>query len=139
MIDFTVCDSIAQDVLPHLEKALEKNPDYTADDVSKMVGRSLNIVVMDEGDKLIGFGIIQERDFAGSKYLHDAHVWVLPEFRGRGIYTEYIDFLKSLSGRLGYRGITLNVFADEEGWEKRMNRLGFKPRAIEYIWSEDEN
>lgn len=124
-------------VLPHVGNVVVRHSDYTADDLRDMLAwGALRLVLMesDEGT-FLGFGIVQARPFPAKKYLHDAHVWVLPEHRSNGVYGAYLQFLRELAEAEGCAGVTLAVHADEDTdlWRGILQRRGFRPRAVEYV------
>lgn len=127
----------AEVVSPHLERVLAKNTECSPADILAMIeAGTLTAIGMYRFGRLVGFGLVQAHDTPSGRWLHDAHVWVLPEYRRQGFYTAYIEHLKRWASREGWLGVKCLVHADEdeEIWQKTLPALGGQRRTVEYVF-----
>ena len=135
-MNFLILTGISAAAISALPLALSKNSDYRPGDIEAMVSdRNATVVdFRDDDGAFCGFSLIQDVRTPAGTWLHDAHVWVMEEHRGNGIYDEYLAFLKGLALSGGYLGVTMNTYADEPFWEQILAPRGFTPRVVTHEW-----
>lgn len=127
-------------VAPHVKAIADANPnpDYSASDLRDLLARgivSLLVMESESGGSLLGFAVLHELPYPRRRYLSEAHIWILPEHRGSGIFAQYLTFIRQWAVANGYQGTSVPIDAtDDANWHPLMTEHGFVPRTVEYVW-----
>jgi len=93
------------------------------------------VIVAEYKNKIIGSGYALEkmaRPYLNHKaYAYLGFMYILPEFRGKGVNALIINELKNWSNDMGYNEIRLTVYNDNEPALRAYEKVGFKKHIIE--------
>lgn len=147
-IDFNIREATTDDlpVLLHFEQELikaERPFDVTIKedpvsyyDIAEMIPDDNSCVVVVEHDgKIVASGYAQSR--CARHYLdHELYsylgfMFTLPEYRGKGLNSRIIDFLKDWSDDKGLKEMRLTVYDGNDPAIKAYEKVGFKKHIIE--------
>lgn len=126
-------------IAPHVAEmaaAYSTDDSYTPDDLRDSLARGeLWPLLMEVNGELAGFAVVHPMHFPRRRYLREAHLWVLPAYRGHGLFAQYLNYLRGWAVAHGYHGTTVVLLAaDEPRWRPLMQAHGFTTRTVEYIW-----
>jgi len=93
------------------------------------------IMVAEIGGKVIGSGYARidpaKPYLRHEQYAYLGFMYVLPEYRGRGINKKIIDALKEWSSTQNIKEFRLEVYADNDPAIKAYEKIGFRKHMIE--------
>lgn len=125
-------------VLPLVERIAAEAADdsYRPEDLRDALARGEQwLLLMEDGAELQGFAVLQPLEYPRHRMLREAHIYLLPEHRGRGLFDQYLAFLRLWAVEHDFAGTTVSLPATAEPrWRPLMERSGFHVRTIEYVW-----
>ena len=90
---------------------------------------SISVVVAEHNTQLIGsgYGLIKENKAYKNPefYVFLGFMYVIPEYRGKGVNRKIVDYLLDWGKRKGYNEFQLDVYAQNDSAIKAYNKAGF--------------
>lgn len=104
-------------------------------DLAGLISGSDSVVVVLEVDgQVVGCGYAQLRDskpyLTHGKHCYLEFIYLLPEYRGKSLGHEILNFLKSWGIEKGMRRFQLGVYADNRGAIRAYEKVGFKAVSV---------
>ncbi|WP_420582364.1 GNAT family N-acetyltransferase [Reichenbachiella sp.] len=94
-----------------------------------------SVVVAEDQGKIVASGyanIIEAKDFfKHARYAYLGFMFVMPDYRGKGLISQILDELKSWSKALGINEIRLEVYDDNDPAVRAYEKAGFKKHMVE--------
>mgnify|MGYP003630260768 FL=1 len=105
-------------------------------DLSKIINdTNCEIVVALDGSKIVGSGFVSinvARHYLNHEnYANLRFMFTIPEYRGKGINTLIINYLKEWAASRGLSEVRLTVYQDNIAAIKAYEKVGFKKHIIE--------
>ncbi|HVM89788.1 MAG TPA: GNAT family N-acetyltransferase [Puia sp.] len=105
----------------------------------EMIERNdVEIVVAETGNKPIGCGYARVTNakhyFTNEQFAYLGFMYVLPEYRGRGINKKVIEYLKAWAEKQGLKELRLEVYVENIEAVKAYEKIGFSKNVLEMRW-----
>ncbi|GEQ86021.1 hypothetical protein ULMS_15290 [Patiriisocius marinistellae] len=143
--DLKILKSFEQEVIAY-ERPFASNLKeslITYYDLTNLIkSKSADVLVATIGGKIIGSGHLVIKNSKPYKkiaqYAYLGFMFVLPEFRGKGINRKIIDALILKAKERNLTEIQLDVYAENESALKAYSKFGFKPDLLKMRLNIDE-
>ena len=103
---------------------------YPADKIKESVGDNGTMLVALDGNKVVGTAAIEERNgkawYVNGRYAYMCYAGVLPEYCGRGIYSDLLARREEIAKALDYDVLLFDTHSDNKAIQEITKKRGYR-------------